>query len=247
MTDLFTFGERHPDYAVRVLNEREARGGAGILFVFALVGFMNVWLKGSFAMTAQVIVGFFVDFFIRVLINPRYAPSLVVARYLVRHQTPEYVGAPQKRFAWAIGLALAAFMLYFAVIQGVRGPLTMLTCVVCLLLLFFETAFGLCIGCKIYNLISPEQAQLCPGNVCEIKEAEPIQQLSWVQVTAVVVFVGFMGYVSPQLEQANTPRTSTPTNAATTTDAPNDEERCRVPEFAKKLGHEAMWRQHNGC
>ena len=127
MTNLFQFGESHPDYAVRVLNEREARGGAGILFLLALTGFLQVWFKGDFAMTAVVIVGFFIDFFVRVLINPRYAPSLVLARFFVRHQTPEYVGAPQKRFAWAIGLVLAAFMFYLAVIQGVRGPLTMLT------------------------------------------------------------------------------------------------------------------------
>jgi len=58
MTNLFQFGESHPDYAVRVLNEREARGGAGILFLLALTGFLQVWFKGDFAMTAVVIVGF---------------------------------------------------------------------------------------------------------------------------------------------------------------------------------------------
>jgi len=32
MTQLFQFGEDHPNYPVRVLNEREARGAAGIMF-----------------------------------------------------------------------------------------------------------------------------------------------------------------------------------------------------------------------
>jgi hypothetical protein len=26
-----------------------------------------------------------------------------------------------------------------------------------------------------------------------------------------------------------------------------DEERCRVPAFAKAMGHETIWKQHNGC
>ena len=243
MTNLFQFGENHPDYAVRVLNEREARGGAGILFLLALTGFLQVWFKGDFAMTAVVIVGFFIDFFVRVLINPRYAPSLVLARFFVRHQTPEYVGAPQKRFAWAIGLVLAAFMFYFAVIQGVRGPLTMLTCVVCLLLLFFETAFGICLGCKLYSLFTGTPAQLCPGDVCEVKEPEAIQRISWGQGVALFGFVAFMAHVGSQLDTAPVQR---PAAAASAT-SPADEERCRVPEFAKRMGHEQMWKQHNGC
>ncbi len=24
-------------------------------------------------------------------------------------------------------------------------------------------------------------------------------------------------------------------------------ERCKVPEFAKAMGHESIWKQHNGC
>ena len=33
------------------------------------------------------------------------------------------------------------------------------------------------------------------------------------------------------------------------TQAPSsaDEERCRVPDFAKAMGHETIWKQHNGC
>lgn len=30
-------------------------------------------------------------------------------------------------------------------------------------------------------------------------------------------------------------------------DAYADAERCKVPEFAKAMGHEAIWKQHNGC
>ena len=89
MTTLSQFGEHHPDYPVRVINEREARAGAGILFFLALIAFMNAWLSGDFAPTKLVVVGFFADFFIRVLINPRYSPSLVLGRLAVRNQIPE--------------------------------------------------------------------------------------------------------------------------------------------------------------
>lgn len=247
MTDLFAFGEHHPDYPIRVLNEREARGGAGILFLLALIGFMNIWLKGNFAMTTWVIEAFFIDFLVRVLINPRYAPSLVVARFFVRHQTPEYVGAPQKRFAWAIGLALAALMLYFAVIQGVRGPVTMLTCVACLILLFFESAFGICLGCKLYTWFTGQPAQLCPGDVCEVKTPEPIQHISAAQWVTLAVFAVAMLYLpAPQTHTEPAPVAALPATASSAPSAA-EQERCRVPEFAKRIGHEQMWKQHNGC
>jgi Domain of unknown function (DUF4395) len=142
MTSIFQFGESLPAYPVRVLNEREARAGAGIFFFLALVGLMQVMLKGQFAMTQFVVITFFIDFAIRVLINPRYAPSLILGRFAVRNQTPEYVGAPQKRFAWALGLALSVVMFFMVIVNDIRGPATMLICVTCILLLFFETSFG---------------------------------------------------------------------------------------------------------
>ena len=181
MANIFQFGEDHPGYPVRVLNEREARGAAGIMFLFALVAFMNAWFKGDFTPTKLTIMAFFIDFFIRVLVNPRYSPTLIMARWMVNNQTAEYVGAPQKRFAWGIGLALAALMMYVVVLNDVRGPINMITCLICLMLLFFETSFGICIGCKLFNFLNQEKAQLCPGNVCEIKDREPIQMVAWYQ------------------------------------------------------------------
>jgi hypothetical protein len=71
----------------------------------------------------------------------------------VRKQAPEWVGAPQKRFAWAIGWVLAVTMLWLIVINNVIGPINMLVCATCLTLMFFESAFGICIGCKIYNAL----------------------------------------------------------------------------------------------
>ena len=175
MANTFEFGENHPDYPVRVLNEREARGAAGIMLVLAIVAFMNAWFKGDFMPTKFTVVAFFIDFFIRVLINPRYAPTLIMARWMVNNQTAEYVGAPQKRFAWGIGLGLASLMMFLVVLQDVRGPVNLIICLICLTLLFLETSFGICIGCKLYNVFNKEKAQLCPGNVCALQDRVPIQ------------------------------------------------------------------------
>ena len=247
MPSLFQFGEDHPDYPVRVLNEREARGAAGIMFLFALIAFMNAWFKGDFTPTKLTIVAFFIDFLIRVLVNPRYAPTLIMARWMVNNQTAEYVGAPQKRFAWALGLGLATLMMYLVVLHDVRGPINMITCMVCLTLLFFETAFGICIGCKLYNLFNKEKAQLCPGNVCEIKDREPIQRLAWPQAVTAAAYVAALFALSPMLDASTPPPRSADPAVQSSPVSPAEEERCRVPEFAKKMGHEEKWKLHNGC
>jgi hypothetical protein len=110
MNKTFQFGQNHPDYAVPVLNERAVRASAGILFFMGLIAFMNAWLVGNFQPTRVFVLLFLMDFGIRIFINPQYAPSLIVGPWFVRKQQLEYVGAPQKRFAWAIGFGLALVM-----------------------------------------------------------------------------------------------------------------------------------------
>ena len=247
MVSFLQFGEDNPDYSVRVLNEREARGAAGIMFLFAMIAFMTAWFKGDFTPTKLTIVAFFIDFFIRVLINPRYSPTLIMARWMVNNQTAEYVGAPQKRFAWSIGLVLATFMMFLVVINDVRGPINMITCLVCLILLFFESAFGICVGCKLYNLFNKEKAQLCPGNVCEIKDRESIQIVTLAQALIAMGYVALPLFLSPVLDTARSQVSSKDPASQASPASSAEEERCRVPEFAKKMGHEEKWKLHNGC
>jgi hypothetical protein len=247
MASFLQFGEDHPDYSVRVLNEREARGAAGIMFLFAMIAFMTAWFKGDFTPTKLTIVAFFIDFFIRVLINPRFSPTLIMARWMVNNQTAEYVGAPQKRFAWSIGLVLATFMIFLVVINDVRGPINMITCLVCLILLFFESAFGICVGCKMYNLFNKEKAQLCPGNVCEIKDRESIQIVTLAQALIAMGYVALLLFLSPVLDTARSQVSSKDPASQASPASSAEEERCRVPEFAKKMGHEEKWKLHNGC
>lgn len=80
MNNVFSFGERFDGYDIAVLNERAVRAGAGLLFLFAIVSFMNAWLTGNFQPTRVFVVAFLVDFTVRIFVNPRYAPSLIIGQ-----------------------------------------------------------------------------------------------------------------------------------------------------------------------
>ena len=186
------FGEDVEGYNIRVLNEREVRASAGILFLLLFISLMFILFKGDFILIKYSITLFLTDFIIRVFISPKYAPFLILARIIVKNQTPEYVGARQKKFAWIIGVALATLMFIHLVIVNAYSPITGITCLICLIFLFFESAFGICLGCKFYNLFYKEKAQYCPGEVCELKDRQPIQKISIVQV---LIFAGFILYL----------------------------------------------------
>lgn len=199
MNEFFKFGEKVDGYDVRVINEREARAAAGILFVIGLLSLVNATMLGHAIVTKYFISFFTLDFLIRV-INPSYSPSMLLGRMFVQNQVPEYVGATQKRFAWAIGLALALPMFYLLVIHWQPNPVKVLICVICLFLLIMESAFSICLGCKIYNFVMSKRATHCPGGVCEIRKKEKIQtfnptQMIIVTLTTIVLSTGFYFYI----------------------------------------------------
>jgi hypothetical protein len=191
--EFFAYGEKVPGYDVRVLNEREARAAAAILFVGAFIGLTNGVMLGTAKFSEYFVTFFAIDFTMRV-IQPRYAPSLLLGRFFVQNQTPEYVGASQKRFAWALGFILAWPMFYYLVIDFQPNPIKVLVCLVCMALLFFESAFSICLGCKIFNLVKKEKATHCPGGVCEMKMKEPIQRFSPTQKAILALTIFAMAY-----------------------------------------------------
>ena len=192
MNNVFQFGETVEGYSIPVLNEREIRASAGLLFLIMLIALMMILFKGDFLLIKYVIVGFLTDFIIRVFINPRFSPTLILGRLIVGNQVPEYVGAAQKKFAWAIGLALSAIMFVLMVAVNSFSPITGIVCLICLVFLFFESAFGICLGCKFYPLFFKEKVQLCPGETCEVKAKQEIQKTSRVQG---LVLLGFVAYI----------------------------------------------------
>ena len=193
MNEFFKYGEKVKGYDIRVINEREARAGAGILFIGAFLGLTNGAMLGT-AVFSQFFVTFFaIDFTMRV-IQPRYAPSLLLGRLFVRNQKPEYVGAVQKRFAWMIGLILAYPMFYYLVIDFQPNPIKVVVCLICMALLFLESAFGICLGCKMFEWFNRKNPQYCPGGVCEIQIKEPVQKFNPAQAIILTLTISAMLY-----------------------------------------------------
>lgn len=158
--------------------------------------------------------------------------------------------------AWLVGnfqptriFVLVLVMAYLVVLKGVVGPVNILVCAACLTLMFFETAFGICIGCKVYQLVRREQAQLCPGGVCEVDPTQ-VPRLSGGQVGAFAAFI-LLAAAAGSWVTHNDPyakaRAVMEASEASPVIDPAEVERCTVPEFAKRIGHEAMWKLHNNC
>jgi len=142
----------------------------------------------------QFFIGFFtLDFLIRV-IQPRYSPTLLLGRLFIQNQRPEYVGATQKRFAWGIGLLLAIPMFYLLVIDFQPHPFKIPVCVLCLVLLFLESAFSICVGCKLFGLFKKDPVTHCPGGICEIRAKEPIQTFNLAQKIITVVVISALSF-----------------------------------------------------
>ena len=192
MPKIVKFGEDVEGYNIPVLNEREIRAAAGILFLATYTSLMFILFGQNFVPIKYVITLFLTDFLIRVFISPRFSPTLILARLIVRNQTPEYVGAAQKKFAWIIGVALAAAMFVFFIIVNAYSIITGIICLICLIFLFFESVFGICLGCKFYPLFFKDKVQYCPGEVCDVKQKQDIQKTSTGQLLAVLAFVAFV-------------------------------------------------------
>jgi len=186
------YGEKVPGYDVTVINEREARAAGGILFMLGmLVIFMGIGY--NHVLTARVYLGFlFIDFTAR-MISPKYSPSLLLGKFMVRNQTPEYVGGAQKRFAWTLGWLISIPMMQWFVLHWDITFYKVLICILCLTLMFLESAFSICVGCWIYKTLIDKEPEHCPGGVCEVRRKEPIQTFNLMQkVIVVLTSVGFL-------------------------------------------------------
>ena len=168
------YGEKVPGYDVTVINEREARAASGILFLLGMI-VIFVGIGYNHIIAARVYLAFlFLDFTIR-LFTPRYSPSLLLGKFFVRNQEPEYVGGLQKRFAWTLGWLIAIPMMNWFVLHWDITFYKVLICILCLTLMFLETAFSICVGCWIYKKIIDKNVEHCPGGVCKVQKKDPVQ------------------------------------------------------------------------
>jgi len=158
-----------------VVNEREIRAAAGIMFLIGVIAFAIIFFTKDYTLLYIIVPLFWLDFLLKTVFQPHYSIFGYIASKIVKKQKPEYVGAIQKRFAWSIGLVLATIMMIFAVGVGVRGALPFTICSICLFFMWMESALGICVGCQIYTLLlnkkifkEPKHRPVCPGGVCEI-------------------------------------------------------------------------------
>ena len=189
---LFDYGEKVPGYTEGVVNEREIRATGGIMFMLGMI-VIFVGIGYNHIIVARVYIAFiFLDFTIRI-INPKYAPSLLLGRVFIQNQPPEYVGAMQKRFAWVLGWFISIPMVYWFVLNWDISFYKVLVCVLCLTLLFMEAALSICVGCKLYSFFTRKKAQHCPGGACEVHIKEPIQTFNLAQkVISISVLIAFV-------------------------------------------------------
>ena len=118
-----------------VLNERDARAGAGLMLALAVLAFVMALFRGQRIILFVTVILFTIEFIIRV-IDPYYAPFYSLGRLIVKKQKPEWTGAIQKRFAWSLGLIMAVSMIFIAIIFGIRGAIPFTICSICLFLLW---------------------------------------------------------------------------------------------------------------
>jgi len=136
-----------------MVNENEARAAAGLTMVTGAVAFSYAYFDQQYV-PLQVVAGlFFVEFLTRVTAGLRYSPFGVIARAMTFGRAPELVSELPKRFAWTLGLAMA-FAMTVITNSGIRGYLPRSICLICLTLMWLESALGLCVGCRIYGLLA---------------------------------------------------------------------------------------------
>jgi hypothetical protein len=155
------------------------RASAGIMLLFGTIASINGFALKNYEVIPYIMGGFVINFLIGIFINPKFAPTVLLAWLFVRKQTALPIGAIQKKFAWCIGLTLSStiFVLSIFLQSDVTffQPVCML-CYICLLVLYLETAFAICLGCKLYDLFiflkilpKPKEKPNCMGNSCEVK------------------------------------------------------------------------------
>ena len=174
---IFSFGDYIEGKPYKVLNERRMRASAGIMFLCGLYATINGFGLHNYKPIPWVMGALMINFMIGLFINPKLAPTVLLAWLFVWKQTPIPIGAVQKKFAWSIGLLLSSTIFVYSILlqndNSYFHPVCPL-CMLCLLMLYLETAFAICVGCKVYDLFirlkilpKPKERPNCMGNSCD--------------------------------------------------------------------------------
>ena len=182
----FNFGEKIEGFDFKVINERDARASAGIMFLFGLLSLFSVFILRTLLWAELFSLTFIFEFFVRVFISPKYAPYMLLGSLFVSNQKPDWVEAKPKQFAWTLGMILGLIMTYYIVFD-VLSPFRLGICLLCMLLLFLESSFGICLGCILYSKLNIK-LNSCPGGVCDMPEKRVIKWRWLILLLTVTLF-----------------------------------------------------------
>jgi hypothetical protein len=246
--NIISFGEKIEGYDYKVINERDARASAGIMLVLGMISLFILFLTQNLFWAEVFTITFIIEFFIRVFINPKYAPYMVLGSLLVINQTPDWVDAKPKKFAWVLGLIIGGVMTYF-IIFNILSPIRLLTCLLCLFLFFSEAALGICWGCLIYKKFN-KPLNNCPGGICEIKEKNPERNTKLLLVLVFAVMFVFVHYglktykYTSQIDKDVAEMMQDDDEVTENVEA-KDSSECQAPQWAIDIGHREKWKEHN--
>ena len=176
---LFSFGEENKELGYKTLDERVMRGSAGIMLLFGVIASINGFVLKNYSVIPYISGFLMINFLIGIFINPKFSPSVILSKLFVKNQSPLPVGAIQKKFAWSLGLAMSVtiFILSFSLLKDASYfNIVCMLCMICIALLYLESVFGICVGCKLYFLgiklkliKEPKIRPNCTGDSCAIK------------------------------------------------------------------------------
>jgi len=174
------FGTLDETLGYKVLDERVMRASAGIMMMLGILASINAFILQRYIVVPWISGFLALNFMVGLFIGSDFSPTILLGKIFVRKQSPLPIGAVQKQFAWSLGLtlSLSIFTLSLFLLNNPAffEPVCML-CILCIFLLFFETAFGICIGCKLYYIAidlgfmkKPTVQPNCMGDSCELPQ-----------------------------------------------------------------------------
>ena len=173
-----SFGEYIEGKNFKVVDERRMRASSGIMLLFGIIASINGFILQRFAIIPYITGFLALNFIIGIFVNPKFSPTILISKLFLRKQSSMPIGAIQKKFAWSLGLVLSTTIFVLSIFlqkdASYFEPVCFL-CMICLILLYIETAFGICVGCKLYffsvrmKLIKkPAEKPNCMGDACEV-------------------------------------------------------------------------------
>ena len=93
---LISFGKYVEGRGYKVLDEREIRASAGIMFLLGAFASINGFILKQYDVIPYISGFLVLNFIIGVFVNPKFSPTMFIAKLITNKQKALYVGAVQK-------------------------------------------------------------------------------------------------------------------------------------------------------